>query len=170
DRAESTLKQAERALSDPDFGYYPEHQAIVQRLGADLRRLPQVRKVREARDLAIAVGKRRVEVEKALAEFEPAIAALKRHELVGPDIDRAKDQANALKDALDEGRELEIKDAAYAAYAKRQHRLLEQSRSEIELGRARLEFAGGPAKTRQQALAISRRATLEKGRHQQSKL
>src|SRR5215467_6134779 len=69
DRSESTLKQAQRALSDPDFGYYPEHQAIAQRLGADLRRLPQVRKEREARDLAIAVGKRRVEVEKALAEL-----------------------------------------------------------------------------------------------------
>src|SRR5713101_8452271 len=42
-RAERTLKQAEKSLSDPDLGYYPEHQAIMQRLGTYLRRLPQVR-------------------------------------------------------------------------------------------------------------------------------
>ncbi len=170
DEADSTLKQAQRAVSDPDFGYYPERQAIAQRLGADVRRLPQVRKEREARDLAIAVGKRRVEVEKALAELEPAIAALKKHELAGADIDRGNDSANALKDALNDGKELEIKDANYGLYAKHQYRLLEQSRSEIELGKARLEFAGGPGKMRQQALDVSRRATLEKDRHKQSKL
>ena len=170
DEADSTLKQAERAVSDPDFGYYPEHQAIAQRYGADLRRIPQVRKEREARELAIAVGKRRAEVEKVLAEFEPAIAALKKHELGGADIDRANDRANALKDVLNEGKELEVKDANYGLYAKHQYRLLEQSRSEIELGKARLEFAGGPGNTRQKALDVSRRATLEKDRKKQSKL
>lgn len=170
DEAESTLKQAQKAISDPDFGYYPERQAIAQRLGTDVRRLPQVRKEREARDLAIAVGKRRVEVEKALAEFEPAMAALKKRELASADVDRANDRANALKDVLNDGKELEIKDANYGLYAKHQYRLLEQSRSEIELGKARLEFAGGPGKTRQQALEVSRRATLEKDRRKQSKL
>jgi len=170
DEAESTLKQAQQAVSDPDFGFYPERQAIAQRLGADARRLPQVRKQREARDLAIAVEKRRVEVEKVLAEFEPAMWAVKRPELAGADIDRANERANALKDALNDGSELEVKDARYAAYAKRQYRLLEQSRSEIELGKTRLEFAGGPGKTRQQALEVSKRATLERDRRKQAKL
>jgi len=170
DEAESTLKQAQKAVSDPDFGYYPERQAIAQRLGADGRRLPQVRKAREARDLAIAVGKRRVEVEKALAALEPAIGALKKPELASADIDRANDSAKALKDALNDGKELEIKDANYGLYAKHQYRLLEQSQSEIELGKTRLEFAGGPGKTRQQALDVSRRAALEKDRRKQTKL
>jgi len=170
DEADSTLKQAERAVSDPDFGYYPEHQAIAQRYGADLKRLPQVRKEREAKELAIAVGKRRAEVEKVLAEFEPAIAALKKPELAGADIDRANERANALKDALNEGKELEVKDANYGLYAKHQYRLLEQSRLEMELGKVRLEFAGGPGKTRQQALEVSKRATLERDRRKQAKL
>jgi hypothetical protein len=75
-RAERTLKQAEKSLSDPDLGYYPEHQVILQRFGTYLRRLPQVRKEREAWDLAIAIGKRQAEVDRALAELKPAVAAL----------------------------------------------------------------------------------------------
>jgi hypothetical protein len=98
------------------------------------------------------------------------MAALKRHELAGADIDRANDRANALKDALNDGKELEIKDANYGLYAKHQYRLLEQSRPEIELGKLRLEFAGGPGKTRQEAVEVSKRATLEKDRRKQSKL
>jgi len=170
DQADSTLKQAQTAVSDPDFGYYPERQQIAQRLAADVKRLPKVRKDREARELAIAVGKRRAVVEKAVAELEPAMAALKSHQLVSADLDRVNHSANALQDALKDGSELEIKDAGYDAYAKRQHRLLEQSRLEIELGRARLEFVRGPAKTRQKALDVSRRATLETDRSKQSKL
>ena len=62
--AERALKQAEQAMSDPDVGYYPERQQIRERLAADFRKLPEVKKKREARDLAIAIDARRIEIEK----------------------------------------------------------------------------------------------------------
>lgn len=169
-RAERTLKQAEKSLSDPDLGYYPEHQMILQRLGTYLRRLPQVRKEREAWDLAIAIGKRQAEVDRALAELKPAVAALKRRELVRADMDRAKDIAIAVENALEAGKALEARDVVYSAYALRQRQFLKHSHSEIALAKARLEFAAGPGKARQEALEVSRRAKSEKDRGKQTKL
>src|SRR5712664_842097 len=115
-RAERTLKQAEKSLSDPDVSYYPEHEAIVKRFGTYIRRLPQVRKEREAWDLAIAIGKRQAEVDRALAELKPAVVALKRRELVREDVDRAKDISIAVQNALDAGKTLETRDVVYSAY------------------------------------------------------
>jgi hypothetical protein len=169
-RAERTLKQAERSLSHPDLSYYPEHQAIVQRFGTYLRRLPQVKKEREAWELAIAIGKRQAEVDRALAELKPTVAALKRRELIHEDVDRAKDISNAVQNALDAGKALETRDVVYSAYALRQRQLLRQSHSEIELAKARLEFAAGPGKARQQGLEVTRRAKMEKDRGKQTKL
>jgi hypothetical protein len=169
-RAERTLKQAEKSLSDPDLGYYPEHQVILQRFGTYLRRLPQVRKEREAWDLAIAIGKRQAEVDRALAELKPAVAALKRRELVRADVDRAKDIAIAVESALEAGKTLETRDVVYSAYVLRQRQFLKQSHSEIALAKARLEFAAGPGKARQEALEVSRRAKAEKDRGKQMKL
>ncbi len=169
-RAERTLKQAEKSLSHPDFSYYPEHQAIVQRFGTYLRRLPQVRKEREAWDLAIAIGKRQADVDRALAELKPTVAALKRRELVREDVDRAKDISNAVQSALDAGKALETRDVVYSAYALRQRQFLRQAHSEIELAKARLEFAAGPGKSRREGLEVTRRAKSEKDRGKQTKL
>jgi hypothetical protein len=169
-RAERTLKQAEKSLSDPDLSYYPDHQLLVQRFGTYLKRLPQVRKEREAWDLAIAIGKRQTEVDRALAELKPAVVALKKRELTGADVDRAKDIAIAVQSALDAGKALETRDVVYAAYALRQRQFLKQSHSEIALGKVRLEFAAGPGKARREGLEVSRRAQSEKDRGKQTKL
>jgi len=169
-RAERTLKQAEKSLSHPDLSYYPEHETIVQRFGTYLRRLPQVKKEREAWDLAIAIGKRQAEVDRALAELKPTVAALKRRELVREDVDRARDISNAVRNALDAGKMLETRDVVYAAYALRQRQFLKQSHSEIELANARLEFAGGPGKARREGLEVVRRAQSEKDRGKKTKL
>src|SRR5258708_35173473 len=115
-RAERTLKQAEKSLSHPDFSYYSEHEAIVQRFGTYLRRLPQVKKEREAWDLAIAIGKRQADVDRALAELKPTVAALKRRELVREDVDRAKDISNAVLGALDAAKPLETRDVFYSPF------------------------------------------------------
>src|SRR5260370_12152619 len=115
-RAERTLKQAEKSLSDPDLGYYPEHQVILQRFGTYLRRLPQVRKEREAWDLAIAIGKRQAEVDRALAELKPAVAALKRRELLRAGMDRAKHNHVAVEHPLEAGKTHQTKSIVYPAY------------------------------------------------------
>jgi hypothetical protein len=169
-RAERTLKQAQKSLSDPDVGYYPEHELISQRLVTYIKRLPQVRKEREAWELAVAVGKRQTEVDRALAELRPAVAALKKRELIRADVDRAKEIAGAVQTALDGGKALENRDIVYSAYALRQRQFLKQSHSEIELAKARLEFIAGPGKARQEALDVSRLAKSEKNRDKQTKL
>jgi hypothetical protein len=170
DRADRALKEAQKALSDPDVGYYPEREMLYQRFGKDMRRLPEVRKEREARDLSIEVGKRQVEVDKALTELKPAVAALKKPDIVSADVDRAKDCVTAAQDALDGGKELESKDVAYGTYAIKQRQLVKQARSEIELSRARLEFIARPGKARQEAQALISRAKSEKDREKRSNL
>lgn len=169
-RAERSLKQAEKSLSHPDISYYPEHQALVQRFGTYLRRLPQVKKEREAWDLAIAIGKRQAEVDRALAELKPTVAALKRRELVREDVERARDISNAVHSALAAGKALEGRDVVYSAYALRQRQYLKVCHSEIELAQARLEFAAGPGKARQEGLEVTRRARIEKDRGKQTRL
>jgi len=168
--AERALKQAEQAMSDPDVGYYPERQQIRERLAADFRKLPEVKKKREARDLAIAVDARRVEIEKAFAEFTPASAALKKPDVVRAEIDRAAETAGALKDAIDHGRDLEPKDQSYAAYVRRLRGFLDQSHAEIELAKKRLEFAAGPGKLRSEGLELAQLARSERNRENRAKL
>jgi hypothetical protein len=168
--AEDALKQGEQLMSDPDVGYYPERQQIRERLAADLRNLPAVRRKREARDLAIAVDARRVEIEKALMEFTPTVAALKKHDVVRSEIDRAAEAAGALKDAVDHGKDLEPKDQNYAAYVRGVRRLLDQSRADIELGKKRLEFAAGPGQLRSQGLELAQLARSERNRENRAKL
>src|SRR5262249_13184028 len=159
--AEQALKQAQRSLSDPDIGYYPEREALFRRAAADRAKLPQVRKDREARDLAVAAQARQAEVEKALGEFRPALDALKKRELVRADIDRAKDAAGALRGALEDGRKLEERDLQYGIWAREQRKLLDKSRLEIELANKRLEFVAGPAGARREALDLVARARSE---------
>ncbi len=170
DRADRALKRAQKALSDPDVGYYPEREQLYQRFGVDVRRLPEVRKEREARDLSIEIAKRQVEVDKAMSELKPAVAALKKRDIERAEMERAKDCATAAQDALDGGRELEGKDVAYGTYAIKQRQLIKQARSEIELGKARLEFIARPGKARQEALAMTGRAKSEKNREKRSSL
>jgi hypothetical protein len=168
--AERAVKQAEQAMSDPDVGYYPERQQIRDRLAADLRKLPEVKRKREARDLAIAVDAHRVEIEKAFVEFTPAIAALRKPDVVRAEIDRAAETAGALKDAIDHGRDLEPKDQSYAAYVRRLRGFVDQSHAQIELAKKRLEFAAGPGKLRSEGLELAQLAKSERNRENRAKL
>jgi|GEM_PF-4267016 len=170
DKAEGALKQAQRTLSDPDVGYYPEREAIFRRAAVDQTKLPQVRKAREAHDLAVAVAARQVQVEKAVSDFRPALEAVRKRELVMADVDRARDTAGALQGTLEDGRKLEERDVQYGIYAREQRKLLDSSRSEIELGKKRLEFVAGPGGTRKEALELTARAKSEPNREKKRKL
>ncbi len=161
DRAEQLLAQAQAALSHPDVGYYPERELIAQRAAADQRKIPQVRREREARDLAIAVASRHAKVEMALSEFKPAVAALGNRGMVQADIDRAKESAAALHAALEDGRKLEARDGQYGAYARQLRGLVDRSRPPIELAKKRLEFAAGPIAVRQEARDLFARGKSE---------
>lgn len=161
DRAEHLLAQAQAALSHPDVGYYPERELIAQRAAADQRKIPQVRREREARDLAIAVASRHAKVEMALAEFRPALAGLGNSGIVQADIDRAKESAAALNAALEDGRKLEARDGQYGSYARHLRGLVDRSRAPIELAKKRLEFAAGPGAVRQEARDLFARGKSE---------
>jgi hypothetical protein len=170
DSAEGPLKRAQEALSDADLGYYPEREMLSQRLSADLKRLPEVRREREVRDRARLIDERRAEVEKAFAKLRPELITLKKRGLGNADVDRANDAAKSLQAALDDGRELETKDETYAAYAKGKRTFTGLARSEIELGKKRLEFAAGPASARKEAVELARRAKTERDRDKKIRL
>lgn len=161
DRAEQVLAQAQAALSHPDVGYYPERELIAQRAAADQKKMSQVKREREARDLAIAVASRHAKVEMALAEFRPALAALGDRGIVPTDIDRAKESAAGLYAALEDGRNLEARDRQYGAYARQLRGLVDRSRPPIELAKRRLEFAAGPVAVRHEARDLIARGKSE---------
>jgi hypothetical protein len=170
DKAEQVLKRAQQALSDPDVGYYPEREALFRRAAADQAKLLQVRRDREMRDLAVAADARQVEVEKALREFRPALEALKKREMTRAEIDRAKDSAGAVLEALEDGKKLEERYLQYGIWAREQRKLVESSRSQIELAKKRLDLVAGPGQARREALTLIARAKSEPSQKQKLKL
>lgn len=168
--AEDLIKDAKKVVADPDAQLYPEYEMLTGRLKDDEARLPEVRKLREKKDLEAAVAKQREKVEEQVARVTKARKALEDPNVDKGPIDELDDAAKDLAGVLKDGTELEPKDKAYAEYAKKQRELAEKAKEPIALARARLEFMKGPAALRDQAAQKLKDAKAAKGEDKRAAL
>ncbi len=152
DRAEAAISSADKALADPDVGYYPEREQIRQRLVAAQTRLPEVRVQRVARDLEVRLQERRALLEKALVIFQERLGPLGKKGFTSDALDEAKDATGRLKDAISDGSNLEKKDPAYSVYAGDLRHRVEQAGLELDNAKRVLEFIRGPGELRRTAV------------------
>ncbi|MBK7862371.1 MAG: hypothetical protein IPJ65_27935 [Archangiaceae bacterium] len=149
--AEDALAAAKKRLAEPDAQLYPEYEMLLGREKEDEARLPDVKRVRELKDLQAAVGKRREKIEEQAAALKKALKALEVPNVESGQIDDAQAAAKDLAEALADGAELEPKDKAYAEYARGRRAEAEKAREPISLARARADFMSGPAVLREKA-------------------
>jgi hypothetical protein len=164
DDAERALNEAKEALADPDIEYYPEREMIRDRLKRDEEFLPRVRAERERRDLELKVAERRKKIDEVFAEYRPAMAAMRKAGAEKDQVSKAVSLADDVEEELDDGKELEPKDAAYAAYAADLRKQLEHDAPERKLARARVEFVDAVGELRHDAMEKAKVARSEKKR------
>jgi hypothetical protein len=149
--AQEALDDAKKVLSDADAPLYPEYEMLMGRIKEDEARLPDVRRVREARDLQAAITQRKAKIEEEAARLKQALKALDAPGVEKGAVDDAADAAGDLLDELKDGLDLEPKDKPYAEWARKQRELFEKAKEPIQLARARVDFASGPGELRTQA-------------------
>jgi hypothetical protein len=156
--AQDKLTDAQRAIEDPDFAYYPERELISQRLDAARKRLPAVRKAREERDLQQEVDARRAAVEQRLAVFEAAREGLTRKAIERAQVDAARETSDALFDAIEDGKDLEGRDDPYYRWVSKHRDAVSKVRAELPLAEARAAFIAGPGALRREGQTLHQKA------------
>jgi hypothetical protein len=160
--AQDALAVAKKLLGDADAQLYPEYEMLSGRLKEDEAKLPDVRRVRELKDLQAAIAKAKEKIEERLAAMKKALKALDAPGVEKGQIDDAASAASDLLDALKDGAELEPKDKAYAEYAKSRREQQTQSKDPIGLARARFDFMHGPGEVREKAAEKLKEGKAEK--------
>jgi len=145
DRAEKQLQEARHFLGLPDIEYYPERTLLRQRLsqseqGVAEAKLELARKQQEER---IASQKQRLT--DSARDLETAFAELSKQPLDKGYARDARNSAEELEDALNDGRSLERESADYFAFAKARWALLEKRAANLKLAEALIRFNEGPA-------------------------
>ncbi|MBL8954232.1 MAG: hypothetical protein JNK82_25870 [Myxococcaceae bacterium] len=149
--AEKALKKATKILKDPDAQLYPEYEMLASRAKEDEAKLPEVRRLRELKELQTAIAERKAKIEEAAAAVKKSLKALEAATVEKATVDDAVKAGEELAEAVKAGADYEKKDKAFADWLKGQRDLQEKAKDPIALAKARIDFMEGPAVFREKA-------------------
>lgn len=162
ERAEERVKEADRALSDPDVVTNPEADMLKRRL-ADLQaKIPEIRKQREKEELAKKVAARREIVAKSVTQFRRAIATLEEKPGDRAALLAAREAAKKVHDDVEWDKDLPAKDAEFKGYLDGLRQDLQDGDKSLATAEKTMEFVDGPLKSRDDAAAAVAKAKAEK--------
>lgn len=139
-RAQSLLDDARAVSNGPDISLHPEHEMLKDRLAADEKQLPQVKRAREKRDLDEAVAKQRAALEPRLAQWKSALAATEARNVTVRQVKDARAAEDEVREVLADGASLIERDAAYTALAKDVRAQLEKAEPALTLAMGKATF------------------------------
>jgi hypothetical protein len=144
DRATEHLDVADRSLSTSQIDTYPDASRLRERYLELLKRVPEVRENVRKKELAAQVEKSKTKIEAAKGNLKEALVAIKKKNPEEADLKRASESVDAVRTALEEGTELESKDAEYSKWALSvrkdlgdKKKTVEQRQLEVEIERAK---------------------------------
>lgn len=164
DPASELLEDAQRELSDPDVGYYPEREILQNRLSKARARLALVRAEVAKRKLAEEVDRQRLDVEPRLAKLKESTARVRGTSANRSQVEDAEDALKEAERSLKAGKDLETRDPPYGEWAQRARSTVEQLAPEILLADQRVRFRDGPGAEALEGTGVEKRArALRKG-------
>jgi len=162
ERAEERVKEADRALSDPDVMTNPEAELLKTRLAELKVKIPEERKRREAEELARKVAARREVVARSVTAFRKAIAAMEGKPGDRGALQAARDAAKKVHDDVEWDKDLPAKDPEFKGYLDGLRQDLEDGDKALATAEKTMEFVDGPLKSRDDAAAGVAKARTEK--------
>jgi C4-type Zn-finger protein len=171
--AEPRLAKARELLSHPDVDLSPEAEMCRSQLAQLQAFVPRVREERVKRqnraieekarkELEAAVEKQRDAVVEAMFAVTEALDALEGTGAGATQVTAVRDAIKRTREQLQTGKELEAKDADYAASARNTERRLEQSEARIRVAQRVIDFISGPLTGSQEVPALEKQARREK--------
>lgn len=169
-RAESELKDADRALKHPSLSTNPDQELLLARYNELLPRVAEVRAEKERQEIARRVDHRREVIGKSVKVFRKAIIELERDPADRASIDAARKAANEMNADLDWESELQSKDAEFKSYVEAMKIDLRDANKELAMAERAVEFVDGPVRDHDEALSATERAKAEAKLDQRLKL
>ncbi len=117
---------------------------------------------RERKELEAAVEKQRDAVVEAMFAVTESIDALDRKDANGTQVTAAREAIQRTRERLRLGKELEAKNADYAASARSTERRLEQAEARLQLAQQVIDFISGPLDESRQAPELEKKARKER--------
>lgn len=170
DRAEDRVRDAERALADPDVATNPESELLKTRL-ADLKaKVPEARWQRHKEELAKKVAARREIISKSVTQFRRAIGELEEKPGDRAALQAARDAARRVRDDVEWDKDLPAKDLEFKGYLDGLRQDLEDGNKALATAEKVMELVDGPLRARDEAAAASGKAKAEKQPDEKVKL
>lgn len=162
DRADDRVKEADRALSDPDVATNPESDMLKSRL-SDLKvKIPAARKQREKEELAKKVAARREVIAKAVTQYRRDLAKLDEKPGDRGALQAARDAAKKVHDEMEWDKDLPTKDPEFKGYLDGLRQDLQDGDKALATAEKAMAFVDGPVKLREDAAAALTKAKAEK--------
>lgn len=160
--AREHLEEARELLSHPNVELSPESEEQRIRLKELQARIDPARTQRSQKELDTAVGKQRDSVTQTLGKLPPALEALERKDAGLPQVEAVLATVEQIRERLNEGKKLEPRSEAYAAFVRSTEQSLEQASVKARSTQQLLEFIAGPVAARHEAEALEKQAQEEK--------
>jgi len=162
DRADGALAEGKKQLADPEMVYYPDRDFLHDRMLSAERRLAQAREQKALRELADQVAAQKERVGKASAQLKGDLDALQhREELTARKVAKAQESANWVNTELEDGKGIEARDAAYAAFAQAARKQLGAAGAQIAVCDKLVAFVAGPLAGAEEARGLFEQAQGE---------
>jgi hypothetical protein len=162
DRAESKLREADSLLKDPRTTRSPDGALLIERYKALEPRVTQTRTEKGRREIAQRVAQRRAVLAKSVKAFRLAIVDLQQNSPDRERIEAARRAANQLESDLAWDRDLQDKDPDFKNYVESLRIDLQNAPQQLALAERAAEFAQGPARDHDEALALVGRTRSDK--------
>ncbi|QRN99258.1 hypothetical protein JRI60_09660 [Archangium violaceum] len=171
--AEPKLAKARELLAHPDVDLSPEGEMCRSQLAQLQAFVPRVREERVKRanrsveekarkELEAAVEKQRDAVVEAMFAVTESLDALEGKDAGAAQVTAVREAIKRTREQLQTGKELEAKDADYAASARNTERRLEQSEARLRIAQRVIDFISGPLTGSQEVPELEKKARKEK--------
>ncbi|WP_257448502.1 coiled-coil domain-containing protein [Archangium lipolyticum] len=171
--AEPKLAMAREILSHPDVDLSPEGEMCRSQLAQLQAFVPRVREERVKRqnraveekarkELEAAVEKQRDSVVEAMFAVTEALDALEGKDAGAAQVTAVREAIKRTREQIQTGKELEAKDADYAASARNTERRLEQAEARVRIAQRVIDFISGPLTGSQEVPELEKKARKER--------
>jgi hypothetical protein len=151
ENAQHQLVEARQSLKSPDLEYYPERDMLRARFRKLVSRLSAAKATKERMERELVMTRQEQRVVDALDRFETTLEPLRLASVNRAEVDRAKQAFHQTREALAEGKSLELHFPPYAKFATETEATLNQKKTDITLAEAVLAFLDGPAASKDKA-------------------
>jgi hypothetical protein len=162
DTAERKLREADRILKDPVASTNPDWVLVVERYKTLEPRVEETRTEKARQQIADRVEKRREVISKSLKVFRIATVDLEKNPTDQATIDAVRRAADQVSADIEWQRELQDKNAEFKSYVAALRIDVQNAHKRLAIAERASDFAQGPARDHEEALALSALAIKEK--------